>query len=215
VYDAIAKEIAFMRILTFPCPIYQTQVSLRDVRPAIWRRILLRSDVSLARLHKILQALMGWYDYHLYQFQIRGKTHGPPREDDDDYGKRESVRIEVSTVFANGPDTILYEYDFGDGWEVDIQVEDMLPPAKQKWDAVCVDGARHGPPEDCGGPHRYQSMVAALKKGTGKEYEEYIEWIGKRFDPGYFGVREMNRALSSANETGYDRMTVQRFRDRT
>jgi hypothetical protein len=204
-----------MRVLSFPCPIYQVRVSLRDVCPEIWRRILLRSDVSLARFHKILQALMGWYDYHLYQYKIREKIHAPPSEEDDDSGKRESVRIEVSTALGKGIDNFLYEYDFGDGWEVEIQLEETLPPLKQKWDAVCVDGARHGPPEDCGGPLGYQDMVAALKKGSGQRYKEIIEWIGKDFDPERFDTAEMNLVLAASSEIGYDRMTRQRFQDRT
>ena len=52
-----------MRVLRFPCPVYKFRVSLRDFRLEIWRRILLRSDVSLARFHKVLQALLGWYAY--------------------------------------------------------------------------------------------------------------------------------------------------------
>lgn len=103
-----------MRVLRFPCPLYQFRVSLRDVRPEIWRRILLRSDVSLARFHKVLQALMGWYDYHLYQFKIGEKIHAPPSEEDDEHGRRQSVRIELSTVLGKGIDSFLYEYDFGE-----------------------------------------------------------------------------------------------------
>ena len=204
-----------MRVLRFPCPIYQIRVSLRDVRPEIWRRILVRSDVSLARFHKVLQALMGWYDYHLYQFKIGEKIHAPPSEEDDDHGRRDSVRIELSTVLGRGVDNFLYEYDFGDGWEVEIQLEETLPPSKQMWDAVCVDGARHGPQEDCGGPFGYQDMVAALRKGSGQRYEEITEWIGKDFNPEKFDTSEMNLVLAASSETGYDRMTRKRFRDRT
>jgi hypothetical protein len=202
-----------MRELDFPTWIFQIRISLRDVRPEIWRRIHLRSEVSLARFHKILQALMGWYDYHLYQYSILDKVHAPPSV--DDFGPRESVRMEISTVFRNGVESFLYEYDFGDGWEIDIRLEQTLSPSKQKWDAICIDGARHGPAEDCGGPHAYQEMVSALKKRNGKRYQEIIEWIGTGFDPERFGVEEMNRVLAASSETGYNRITRQRFRDRT
>jgi hypothetical protein len=158
---------------------------------------------------------MGWYDYHLYQYKIGEKIHAPPSEEDVDHGRKESVRIEVSTVLGKGVENFLYEYDFGDGWEVEIQLEEMLPPSKQKWDAVCVDGARHGPPEDCGGPHGYQEMVAALKKGSGQRYKEIIEWTGKDFDPERFDTAKMNLVLAASSEIGYDRMTRQRFQDRT
>jgi Plasmid pRiA4b ORF-3-like protein len=204
-----------MRILSAPCPIFQVKVLLRDVRPAIWRRILLRSDVSLVRLHKVIQVLMGWYCYHLYQYKIRGKVHAPPREDDDLYGRGESVRIEVSTVFADGLDNILYEYDFGDGWKVDVQLEASLPPSKQKWDAVCIDGSRRGPPEDCGGPHRYQEILGLLKRRTGEEYKEFVKWIGKGFDPEQFDVQELNGFLSASSQSSYERIIVKRFKEQT
>ena len=144
--------------------------------------MLLRSDISLARLHKIMQVLMGWYDYHLYQYQIRGKTHGPPREDDEDYGHRESVRIEVSTVFAAGANNFLYEYDFGDGWEVDIHLEETLPPSKQKWDAVAsmaVDMGRQRTAEGCTDTRAWSLRS---REDPVKEYQQIVEWIGDRFD---------------------------------
>ncbi len=199
-------------MLTAACPIFQIKLLLRDVRPAIWRRVLLRSDVSLARLHEIIQVLMGWYNYHLYQYQIGGKVHAPPREDDAEYGKSESVRLELSTVFSKGTGRILYEYDFGDGWEVSIQLEEALPPSRQKWDAVCVDGGMRGPPEDCGGPHRYQRILGLLKKRTGGEYREFVQWIGKGFDPKRFDVRELNRDLAKGSETSYKRIIVRSFK---
>ena len=42
----------------------------------IWRRLLLRSDQTLADLHCALQISFGWGDFHLHRFRIHGKDFG-------------------------------------------------------------------------------------------------------------------------------------------
>jgi hypothetical protein len=56
--------------------VYQFRVYLREISPAIWRRILLRSDQTIADLHHTLQIAMGWSDLHLNRFVIHGKEYG-------------------------------------------------------------------------------------------------------------------------------------------
>lgn len=58
--------------------IYRLYVFLLDVAPPIWRRIELSSGITLAQLHKVLQAAMGWQDYHLHEFEIGGRRYGVP-----------------------------------------------------------------------------------------------------------------------------------------
>ncbi len=60
--------------------VYQLHILLLKISPAIWRRVLVPSDQSLADLHHILQIVMGWDDTHLHRFLIHGKTHGISRE---------------------------------------------------------------------------------------------------------------------------------------
>src|SRR5437879_6349971 len=71
-----------------PVEIYQIKVALRDSQPVIWRRIQVRSDITLAKLHRILQCVMGWQDSHLHQFVIQDQRYGVP--DEDDAGPRET-----------------------------------------------------------------------------------------------------------------------------
>ena len=52
-------------------PIYQLKITLSKIRPPIWRRVLVRGDTTLLKLHKIVQAVMPWEDYHLHQFHSR------------------------------------------------------------------------------------------------------------------------------------------------
>jgi hypothetical protein len=60
--------------------VYQFKVVLRGVSPMIWRRILLRSDQTIADLHYTIQIAMGWSDSHLHRFHIHGKDYGVAHE---------------------------------------------------------------------------------------------------------------------------------------
>jgi hypothetical protein len=63
--------------------IYQLKVTLEDIKPPIWRRILVTGNTTLSKLHRILQVVMGWDDYHLHQFIINDIYYGTP---DPDFG---------------------------------------------------------------------------------------------------------------------------------
>ena len=51
---------------------HQMKITLKDVKPPIWRRIQAKSDITLKVLHRIIQEVMGWEDAHLHQFNIFG-----------------------------------------------------------------------------------------------------------------------------------------------
>jgi hypothetical protein len=56
--------------------VYQFRVVLRHVTPMVWRRVLVRSDTSIAQLHRVIQLTMGWDNLHLHRFRIHGKDYG-------------------------------------------------------------------------------------------------------------------------------------------
>ena len=64
--------------------IYQLKITLSYTKPAIWRRVLVPANCTLAQLHDIIQIAMGWDNSHLHSFQIRGQTYSPKMEFDDD-----------------------------------------------------------------------------------------------------------------------------------
>jgi hypothetical protein len=51
---------------TSDTPVFQIKVTLESSKPPNWRRLLVRSDISLAGLHRIIQGAFGWWDYHLH-----------------------------------------------------------------------------------------------------------------------------------------------------
>ena len=91
--------------------VYQLKITLKDVKPPVWRRVQVM-DCTLAKLHGIIQVCMGWDGYHLHAFEIGGEQYGPP--DPDGMMETEDERkVKVSQVVADGFKKFTYTYDFG------------------------------------------------------------------------------------------------------
>jgi hypothetical protein len=176
-------------------PVYQLKVTLKGVRPPIWRRLLVPGNVTLARLHRILQVAMGWEDYHLYRFEVGGASFGEPDPEFDD-DMRSARRVHLKEVAPAAGSRLLYEYDFGDGWEHRIVVEKILPPQRGVHLPVCLAGKRACPPEDCGGVWGYADLLAALADPAHPEHEAMLRWVGGPFDPEAFDLEAVNEALA-------------------
>lgn len=52
--------------------IYQFKVTLRGIRPPIWRRFQVIDDLTFYQFHRVLQNVMGWYGGHLHLFDLNG-----------------------------------------------------------------------------------------------------------------------------------------------
>ncbi len=179
---------------TTDAPIYQIKVTLENSKPSIWRRILVRSDVTLARLHRILQVVMGWGDYHLHQFIVGQTYFGEPHPD---YGSEmyDEKRVKLNQIVPGEGFKFRYEYDFGDSWLHQLLVEKIAPPEPGQHYPACVKGRRASPPEDVGGVWGYDSFLEAIRDPDHPEHEDYLEWVGGEFDPEVFDLDEVNAAL--------------------
>lgn len=179
-----------------PAPIYQIKVSLRAARPPIWRRLEVPADVSLARLHELIQVAFDWTDSHLHVFETPYGSFGRP---DADLGHRAASRITLEQVAPAAGDKLRYTYDFGDDWEHDILVEKVLDRDASVAYPRCVGGRRAGPPEDCGGVWGYAELVEILGDPTHPEHRDRLEWLDlddpTGFDPARFDAKAVTAAL--------------------
>lgn len=174
--------------------VYQLKVSLKGVRPPVWRRIQVAGDLTLTQLHQVLQIVMGWTDTHLHQFIIGGERYAIPSP--EDWGERPSDERKVRLVdFAKAQTRFRYEYDFGDGWEHDLVVEEATETAPLA-PALCIEGRRSCPPEDCGGPFGYAEFLQIIANPKHDEHAERLEWIGRKFDPEDFNLALVNQVLA-------------------
>jgi hypothetical protein len=185
----------------------QLRVWLREISPAIWRRLLVRSDSTLADLHYTLQIAMGWTDIHLHQFLIHGKRYGIPKTGGVSFAD-DPRQVQLNRFRFREKERFLYEYDFRDVWHHEIRMEKLLPLDPKRTYPVCIGGAWSAPPEDCGGPWAYMALrqhyspgwiahrlAEILEQGNREEcYEEMLSfqyWLNaKRLDR-----RTVNRQL--------------------
>jgi hypothetical protein len=174
--------------------IYQLKISLRDARPPIWRRVQVNSDITLGKLHRIIQDSMGWFDVHLHAFLIHGEEYGQPMPDYD-FDVKNELRVKLSQVVLGEKFKFHYTYDMGDGWEHEILVEKVFPADPQVRYPVCVTGKRACPPEDCGGVWGYTSFLEAIQNPDHPEHDEMLEWVGGKFDAAAFDQDAVNQAL--------------------
>lgn len=144
--------------------VYRLKVSLRDLSPMIWRRLLVPADLTLYGLHRAIQIAFGWEDYHLHAFKLHGRRYGTmwTGERHHHADGREVVLADLDLRLRQ---RIFYEYDFGDLWEHDIRVEARLVREAGKVYPTCIAGARAGPPEDIGGPVGYHALLDRLRFG--------------------------------------------------
>ncbi|MFN8531937.1 MAG: plasmid pRiA4b ORF-3 family protein [Dehalococcoidia bacterium] len=153
----------------------QVKVTLLDVEPPIWRRVLLLDSTSLRKLHHIIQALMGWQNYHLHAFEIDGVRYGPTELGLDDSTMISEWGLTLWGFRQAKADIFRYEYDFGDDWWCAIEIEGELPTKRGARYPICLEGERAGPPEDSGGPPGYEDKLAILQDPTHEEYEDLVE----------------------------------------
>jgi len=180
--------------------IYQIKISLKGFSPKIWRRLLVRSDILLPDLHKIIQTTMGWTNSHLHQFVKNQEYFALPSDDDwDAFPTHDYRKIKLNSLLKRTKDKLTYEYDFGDGWKHEILLEKILPFDESLKYPVCLAGKMSCPPEDCGGVWGYSDMLEILKDPEHEEYEKYLEWLGGDFDPEDFDKDEVNEMLRTKN----------------
>jgi hypothetical protein len=172
---------------------YQLRVTLKDVRPPIWRRVLV-PDRALAAFHEVIQVAMGWENYHLYSFEVGGVGYTDPRGTGE-LDMESAGRAKLSDVIPKEKFKFGYTYDFGDHWEHEVLVEKVLPPGEGQGYPVCVDGKRACPPEDVGGPWGYAGFLEVISDPEHERHEEMLEWSGGEFDPEVFDLDAVNKEL--------------------
>ncbi|WP_226019814.1 plasmid pRiA4b ORF-3 family protein [Novosphingobium sp. FKTRR1] len=166
--------------------IAQIRITLDDIKPAIWRRVELPISNSLKTLHLAIQAVMLFENYHLFRF-------------DDDYQDpptREAGNLRLAKLIERGIATFTYTYDFGDDWRHSIVIEEVRPANPAIDYPRFVDGARHAPPEDVGGPPGFEEFLEAMAKPRHPEHKSVLQWYGRPFDPEDIGSHEIRARMA-------------------
>jgi Plasmid pRiA4b ORF-3-like protein len=177
--------------------IYRIRVDLDDAQPPIWRRLDLRSNLTLDLLHQVLQVAFDWTDSHLHRFSLGGGGFDHPsqlflcpydmdnKEWEDDDGLPAAGTCLDETLCEPG-DTLRYLYDYGDNWELTLRLEEVRPAETDCPAAIVVDGERAAPPEDCGHLVDADSLAEVLADPALFEPQR----VNEGFAGAYFVLRE-------------------------
>lgn len=180
-----------------PAATYRLQVSLRGIEPEIWRRFEMPSTATFTDLHRAIQDAFGWEDYHLWEFTTASRARAcfAGMGGINEFTGEDVPDGDLTLAgFFGGKigESCFYVYDFGDDWEHRVRLEAVGPAAPGR---RLLDGARAGPPEDCGGVGGYGRFVEFVRTGQdpyGEHPEELREWLGD-WDPEAFDLSEEKR----------------------
>lgn len=144
------------------------QVRLRDVAPEVVRVIDVPAASTLAELHELLQAGIGWTDSHLHQFVAGDVRYGVPVEDSwDEAELDEAGALERPARGVYLPVRLRRRVDPRRGDHRVRRPEAWVPAGY----GAC-------PPEDCGGPPGYEDLLQVLANPADDEHEQMRAWAG-------------------------------------
>ncbi|MFC5379333.1 plasmid pRiA4b ORF-3 family protein [Aquipuribacter nitratireducens] len=173
---------------------YRVRAELAEVTQPVWRGLELPSDLALDEVHHVLQGAFGWHGYHLHRFAI-GEPFDETAEvylcpflvDEGEAVGIDARDVRLDELLGERGESCHYAYDYGDGWEVELRLEQVLDgPADGTRRVRCLDGAGAPPPEDCGGPPGFDDIVVE------REYD------GRPFDPDEFDADDTTRAIDAS-----------------
>ncbi|MDQ3554769.1 MAG: plasmid pRiA4b ORF-3 family protein [Chloroflexota bacterium] len=183
--------------------IVQIKVKLLGVtKPPVWRRLQLRADTSLDHLHEMLVAAFGWQDYHMHCFSSGPDEFGVP---DPELGFVDERHVTLGELIGGVGDRLRYTYDFGDDWEHEIVVDELLDLDCETHYPVLVAAKGACPPEDCGGPWGYADLKDILADSSHEQHQEMLDWLGLNgafeFDPAAVATDDIEEELALSGAT--------------
>jgi pRiA4b ORF-3-like protein len=160
------------------------RIELEDIEPLIWRRVAVRTSMTMKAVHSVVQAAMGWLDYHLWEFTANGQKYGMLLPNDPDWNARinNAATTKLSTLLTTGLKEISYVYDMGDNWQHRIIVEKLMAAEPGALYPRFLGGERRCPPEDCGGHPGYYDFLNDLASKLQKR-KAALDWYGAPYDP--------------------------------
>ena len=204
-------------------PIYQFYAELKDYEPKIWRRFQVPENITMARLGYILMTMYEMKANHLFCVTVPIRDNVkldetlsgvgsvfPDKSWRFEIGNEELFPGEGEKVFDASTykmrsilqgcqgEKLTLEYDYGDGWEVEITLESVLEdkelPGRELPRVLASEG--YGIIEDCGGTGGLEQLAAAFRQKSGDDYENYREWLGRdESDLTAFDLDDMNLRL--------------------
>lgn len=156
--------------------IARLRITLSDTDPVIWRKVDVPVEANLKMIHDIVQAAMGWQDYHLWEFEADDRRYGlsDPQWPDDTLSAAKNIKLK--TLLDRGVGQLDYTYDMGDNWHHVIAIESVGQGQPDTKYPRYIDGARRAPPEDVGGTPGFENFLDAIADPKHPDHTELTAW---------------------------------------
>lgn len=177
----------------------------------VWRRMIVPKHITFPDLHETLQTAFEWKDYHLHDFdifssgpislekKIRKDNRKPIVKlvcDEEAFSYQNGIPMKLETgekLQDYLPAEIIYNYDFGDGWEHQILLEKVIDNYEFNYPTLLA-GEGNAPPEDVGGELGYEAFLAIIANPNHPDYEYISSWgVGQGYKD--FNIEMINRSL--------------------
>jgi hypothetical protein len=173
------------------------RIELEMTEPLIWRRVAVPASINFKVLHNVIQAVMGWLDYHVWEFIVGNEVYTTPHPDNETSERR--VRNAAATTLTSGLKRGLssfeYVYDLGDHWRHKIVVEEIRDAEPGVLYPVFLGGERRCPPEDIGGIPGLEEFLEIVAGSDKEEKREALAWYGAPYDPEDIDEEQINFSL--------------------
>gem|GEM_PF-5090749 len=178
---------------------YDVKLRLKGVKPITWRDLIIPAGIKFNKLHKIIQETFGFLDCHSYRFSIGDSQIGKTRVIDE---------------YFDDVKWVDYEYDFGDGWEVRVEIKKIIADYDKNYATLKRYKGDYNPIDDCGGVHGFMDLIKKTKKHDkklkklkedkkleGRNIDKFFKIFGKGEDL-YYNIREAYDDGSLENKLG-------------
>lgn len=179
------------------------RVEIKGIKPPIWRKLVIPSNLMLESFAHVILFSMGWEMNHLHQFIKDDIFYCIPNDDFTSIFKsikkeENSILFTVGDLISQKDDKCVFEYDFGDSWAHLVTVKEVrdYKVGENLTQVSLIGGKRACPLEDVGGVWGYIDYLEALKHPRNKENKERIEWFGK-IDPEEFDLETEAKNVSN------------------
>lgn len=179
------------------------RVSIAGIQPQIWRKLRLPASLSLAATHFAIQYTMNWQSRHLWSFRRNDRRFSIPRPDLDLRPPPQDARTtSLAELLDSEHPRLFYLYDYGDNWKLRLELQSETTGPDSPAETALVDGARAGPPEDCGGVPGYHQIIEGLESGDLSEHRRTWlgDWHPQNFDPDSISLPDAETLESKARE---------------
>ncbi len=178
---------------------FQLKIVIKNSKPPIWRRVIVPAGITFSQLSMILNKVMGWWGYHMFEFEFYHKEIRLIEEAEDfNVGYGPFDYIEASTTYIREyleeNEWFTYTYDLGDDWQHRVTIETIIDDYEYDYPQV-IKYKGDCPVEDCGGIYGYYECLDIISDEANPEYEDRLAWMESQGYPCTYDMAAVNEEL--------------------